>query len=115
MTLRSPDADEYDICDMCLIIDDNVQERLHGRWYIMEDKIAYMLEIQEELRKSGLDLEHTTARLVRMPAIPLAFFTDGKKDMFMNIDKQGYSIYTPNGHEWKAGKVYRLYDYLINW
>ena len=91
------------------------EERLYGRGYDMEYKTAYMMEIQEELRKSGLDLEHTTARLVRMPAIPLAFFTDGKKDMFMNIDKQGYSIYTPNGHEWKAGKVYRLYDYLINW
>lgn len=115
MALRSPDTYEYDICDMCLIIDDNVQERLYGRGYDMEYKTAYMMEIQEELRKSGLDLEHTTARLVRMPAIPLAFFTDGKKDMFMNIDKQGYSIYTPNGHEWKAGKVYRLYDYLINW
>lgn len=33
----------------------------------------------------------------------------------MNIDKQGSSIYTPNGREWKAGKVYRLYDYLISW
>lgn len=71
MALRSPDTYEYDICDMCLIIDDNVQERLHGR---------------------GYDMEYKTVRLVRMPAIPLAFFTDGKKDMFMNIDKQGYSI-----------------------
>ena len=113
MALRSPDAYEYDICDMCLIIDDNVQERLYGRGYDMEYKTAYMMEIQEELRKSGLDLEHTTARLVKMLA-PLAFFTDGEKDMFMNIDKQG-SIYTPNGHEWKAGKVYPLYDYLISW
>ena len=81
----------------------------------MEYKIAYMVEIQEELRKSGLDLEHTTARLIQPPyGTPLAFFTDGKQDMFMNIDKQGSSIYTPNGHEWKAGKVYRLYDYLIS-
>lgn len=115
MVLRNPDAYEYDICDMCLIIDDNVKERLWGRWYDMEHKTAYMLGIQEELRKSGLDLEHTTARLVQMSyGTPLAFFTDGKQDMFMNIDKQGYSIYTPNNHEWKAGKVYRLYDYLIS-
>ncbi|MEB3373298.1 hypothetical protein SFC43_07780 [Bacteroides sp. CR5/BHMF/2] len=115
MTLRSPDADEYDICDMCLIIDDNVQERLHGRWYIMEDKIAYMIEIQEELRKSGLDLEHYNSTSGENAGNSFRFFTDGKKDMFMNIDKQGSSIYTPNGREWKAGKVYRLYDYLISW
>lgn len=79
MVLKSPDVDEYDICDMCLIIDDNVQERLYGRGYDMEYKTAYMMEIQEELRKSGLDLEHTTARLVRMPIIPFVFSLTGKR------------------------------------
>lgn len=114
MVLRSPDVNEYDICNICLIIDDNVKEQQWGWGYDMEYKTAYMVKIQEELRKSGLDLEHTTARLVNMWA-PLAFFTDGEKDMFMNIYKQGSSIYTPNNHEWKAGKIYPLYDYLISW
>lgn len=92
MVLRSPDTVRYDMRTMVLIIDDNVKE---------------------ELGKSGLDLEHTTARLMYAPgySYPLAFFTDGKLDLFMFIDKKDHSFLTSN-HEWDAGKVYRLYDYL---
>lgn len=92
IVLRSSDTDRYDMRKWALVIDDN---------------------IKEELRKSGLDLEHTTARLMNAPGNtdPLAFFTDGKQDMFMYIHEEGWSFSTPN-HEWEAGKIYRLYDYL---
>lgn len=93
MVLRDSETDRDDIRRRVLIINDN---------------------IKEELRKSGLDLEHTTVRLMNAPGdigTPLAFFTDGKLEMFMYIHEEGYSFSTPN-HEWDAGKVYRLYDYL---
>lgn len=92
MVLREPETDRDDIRRRVLIINDN---------------------IKEELRKSGLDLEHTTARLMNAPGdiTPLAFFTDGKLDMFMCIDEGRYSFSTPN-HEWESNKIYRLYDYL---
>ena len=92
MVVREPETDRDDIRRRVLIINDN---------------------IKEELRKSGLDLEHTTARLMNAPGdiTPLAFFTDGKLDMFMCIDEGRYSFSTPN-HEWESNTIYRLYDYL---
>ncbi len=62
MVLREPETDRDDIRRRVLIINDN---------------------IKEELRKSGLDLEHTTAFDECSGRYnSFGFFTDGKLDMF---------------------------------
>ncbi|MHC8416126.1 hypothetical protein [Bacteroides hominis] len=68
-------------------------------------------DVKEELKKSGLNLEKTTAHSITFPGAsdPVAYFTDGEQERFMFIGNWYMETET---RRWECNKVYSIIEYL---